>query len=289
MLAIDTNTNSNFAVLRDSIVRWPKISVITPSYNQAHFIEETIRSVLGQNYPNLEYIIIDGRSTDHSVDIIRSYADHLHYWVSEPDKGQSDALNKGFAMASGDILTWLNSDDYYAPNTLFKIASCFLDNRFDFIAGSSTMIDEQGAVIQKLFTPVVTPRSLMQYWKPHFCPPQPSIFFSRNSFQMLGPIDSSLHYAMDFDLWMRAARRFPFKIIPDNLSFYRVHRKSKTGSDDGLLKFIPEWKQVISAHLKNEPIGFRCGYFVRELTASAVRSYNGNAYVQRLRSLFNHA
>ena len=104
------------------IIEWPKISVITPSYNQAEFLEQTVKSVVAQNYPNLEYIVIDGGSDDGSIQILEQNNDHIHHWVSEPDKGQSEALNKGFSLATGDIFCWLNSDDQFAPNALRSVA-----------------------------------------------------------------------------------------------------------------------------------------------------------------------
>src|SRR5688572_2633651 len=117
--------------------KYPKISIITPSYNQGEYIEKTILSVLEQNYPNLEYIIIDGGSTDNSTEIIRKYADRITYWISEPDKGQSDAINKGLKLATGDIVNWLNSDDYYEPGALFKVAEAFNNPEVNVFAGRS--------------------------------------------------------------------------------------------------------------------------------------------------------
>ena len=125
---------------------WPKISIVTPSFNQVQFLEETIRSVLLQGYPNLEYIIIDGGSTDGSIDIIKKYSRWLRYWVSEPDSGQSNAINKGFAKASGEIFGYLNSDDLYEPNALKIISSYFMNNSAcNLLAGECTVFDDHGS------------------------------------------------------------------------------------------------------------------------------------------------
>ena len=125
---------------------WPRISIVTPSYNQGQFIEETIRSVLLQGYPNLEYIIIDGGSTDNSVEIIKKYSPWLTYWVSERDRGQSHAINKGFEHASGDILGWLNSDDMLAMGSLRRVAEISVETGCDVLSGACAMIDENAAL-----------------------------------------------------------------------------------------------------------------------------------------------
>ena len=109
-------------------MNYPRISIVTPSFNQGKYIEQTIQSVLSQNYPNLEYIIIDGGSTDGTVEIIKKYEQQLTYWISEPDKGQTDAINKGFAKCTGEIFNWINSDDYYSPNSLHIVAEVFSEN-----------------------------------------------------------------------------------------------------------------------------------------------------------------
>ena len=130
----------------------PKISIVTPSYNQAEFLERTILSVLNQNYPNLEYIIIDGGSTDSSAEIIKKYERYLTYWVSEPDDGQADAINKGFAKATGDILAWLNSDDLYLPGALLKVKESFQNAGIAFLYGHSILVDKEDRVIRILYT-----------------------------------------------------------------------------------------------------------------------------------------
>src|ERR1035437_4288596 len=128
---------------------YPKISVITPSFNQGKYLESTIKSVLEQDYPNLEYIVIDGGSEDNSVEIIKKYEKHLAYWESVKDKGQSHAINKGFAIATGEILAWLNSDDTYEQNAIYNIAEWFRKYpELDFIYGDVNIIDEKGAVLQ---------------------------------------------------------------------------------------------------------------------------------------------
>lgn len=250
--------------LFDSHKYWPKISIITPSYDQGHYLEQTIRSVLLQNYPNLEYIIIDGGSTDNSVELIRKYSPWISYWVSEPDKGQSEALEKGFKKASGDIAAWINSDDYYEKDAFYKIALHYQQHHFSFLCGACQMIDPNHHLIQELRTPVISYKSLLQYWKPHFCPPQPSIFFKTAILRELGYFDTSLRYAMDFDLWLKASRKYRFHCIPDNLSYYRVHTESKTGSAGGLRKFIPEWKRVIGRSLHHQSLFTRSAWYLSE-------------------------
>jgi glycosyltransferase involved in cell wall biosynthesis len=227
---------------------WPKISIITPSYNQGEYLEQTIRSVLDQKYPNLEYIIIDGGSTDNSIDIIRKYEKSLDYWVSERDSGQSEALEKGFAKATGEIAAWINSDDYYEEDCFFKVAYAYREKAFAFFCGSCQMIDQKGNEIRQLRTEKITYRSLIRYWKPHFCPPQPSLFFKRAVLEELGGFDRSLRYAMDFAIWLKASRQYKFQHTPENMSYYRVHPASKTGQ--GLRHFVPEWKMLIDRSLR---------------------------------------
>jgi glycosyltransferase involved in cell wall biosynthesis len=247
-------------------VEWmPKISIITPSYNQGKFLEKTILSVLGQNYHELEYIIIDGGSTDDSVDIIEKYSKYLKYWISEKDKGQTHAINKGLKIATGDIIGWINSDDFYEKETLHKIANLYKSNGFDLVSGSCTMVDEKYSTIQKLETPQINFNTLLKYWKPHFCPPQPSIFFRKEVFQALGYLDQSLHFGMDYDYWLKAAQQFKFTTIPDNLSYYLVHNESKTGSDIGFHRFVPEWKMIIKRELKQQPLNVRLNYNLAHL------------------------
>jgi glycosyltransferase involved in cell wall biosynthesis len=265
-------TEETDPMIYSSQINWPKISIITPSYNQGQFLEQTIRSVLLQHYPNLEYIIIDGGSTDQSVTIIRKYSQWIHYWISEEDDGQSDALNKGCRLASGEIITWLNSDDYYEKNTLFKVAMYYLKPGFSFFCGACRMIDQQGKFIQHLFTREISYASLLKYWKPHFCPPQPSMFFKRAVLRELGDFNTDLKYTMDFDLWLKASKKYSFLVITDNLSCYRIHNNSKTGSAGGLRKFVPEWKMLIRKSLKQEPVMVKLKYYIHEKLSVALNS-----------------
>ena len=243
---------------------WPKISVITPSYNQGGYLEQTIRSVLQQQYPNLEYIIIDGGSTDESVSVITRYSNQLNYWISEPDNGQSDALNKGCKMATGEIIAWINSDDFYEKDALFKVAIAYKKTGFDFFCGACHMIDQDGNFLQRLYTPVISYRTLIKYWQPHFCPPQPSMFFKRQLLHELGYFDQALKYTMDFDIWLKASQRHSFLVSHETLSFYRVHTHSKTGSTGGLKKFVPEWKMLIKKSLQQQPLPVQYDFYMNE-------------------------
>ena len=203
---------------------WPRITVVTPSYNQGRFVEETIRSVLLQGYPNLEYIVVDGGSTDGSVDIVQDYEDHLTYWVSEPDSGQSDAINKGWARATGDILAWLNSDDVYARGALSRAAT-FLSGHPDVgaVYGDSQYIDEVG---NPLYMHPARPFDYLAMLGKGFIP-QPSSFVRRSVIDHTGALDVGLQYSLDFDLWMRVGLVTQVAYVRETLSWFRVQPRMK--------------------------------------------------------------
>lgn len=211
-------------------MKYPKISIVTPSYNQGKFLEKTILSVLDQGYPNLEYLIFDGGSSDDSMDIIKKYQDRLAYWVSESDRGQSHALNKGFERASGDIVAWLNSDDYYVAGALFAVAEAFAANPdAGAVVGGGEMVDEAGLLIPHNEPGAITIESLLNWSAAFFC--QPSCFFSYKAWSACGPLDENLHYAMDLDLWFKIASRFNFVRIDQVLSVSLVHADAKTAAN----------------------------------------------------------
>lgn len=209
---------------------WPKISIVTPSFNQAQYLEETIRSVLLQGYPNLEYIIIDGGSTDGSVEIIKKYEPWLTYWVSEPDRGQSHAINKGIAQAKGEILFWLNSDDFCLPNSFKYAALAFLCNpSVNLVSGHTVVIDEAGLQIGVW-------RSSFSTWEDvavcqHNFIRQSSTFFKRDLFLKLGMINEDLYIAMDTELLIRFTKHYPPLILDEFLTTFRVHKLAKSQSN----------------------------------------------------------
>lgn len=185
----------------------PKISIITPSYNQGQYIEETIRSVLLQNYPNLEYIIIDGGSTDNTIDIIKKYEPYLTYWVSEPDRGQTHAINKGLAKATGDIIAYLNSDDYYLPNTFFKVVESFRSfPDVDLFHGRCRYVNETGEKIGEQFASVSKFEEIIDLWgvwwqKQQFV--QPEVFWTKRITEKIGLFNEDLYFVMDYEYWCR--------------------------------------------------------------------------------------
>ena len=219
--------------MSSSELNLPKISVITPSYNQAQFIEQTIQSVLSQGYPNLEYIVMDGGSTDGTLEILRKYADHL-YWVSEPDRGQSHAINKGFARASGDVLAFLNSDDLYEPGALLSVGSYFAAHPEVFwLTGWCRTIDAQGKEIRRLSTwykmfwllfRSYTVLLVLDYIS------QPATFWRREVIDKVGGFDESLHYAMDYDYSLRVGKYYKLSVLNHFIARFRVHAFSKAGA-----------------------------------------------------------
>jgi glycosyltransferase involved in cell wall biosynthesis len=220
---------------------WPRISVVTPSFNQGEFLEQTIRSVLLQGYPNLEYIIIDGGSSDMSVEIIEKYAPYLAYWVSESDRGQSHAINKGFERSTGEIMCWLNSDDYYLPNTLITVAeNLAADTGNSAIVGHCVQVFADGRPSISYEGKYENLQRLLQFWKGYQMH-QSAIFWRREVFEKIGFLNEKQHYIMDFDYWVRIARHFEFKNINRELACFNYHENAKTG--DGFVKYSQELRR----------------------------------------------
>ena len=221
----------------------PKISIITPSYNQGSFIEKTILSVLNQDYKNIEYIIVDGGSTDNSVEIIKKYSDYLSYWISEPDNGQSEAINKGFKMASGDYIGWINSDDFYTDGAISNLVNS-IDNDSVLYYGilgycmSDGKHDRLEAVDEK-----ITFESIL---KGKSCTSQPGSFYKRDALQDVGYLDECLNFVMDTDLWLKLLKNGKACFIPHVMAYIRAHSDSK--SCNKKLSDIKESQEVFIKH-----------------------------------------
>ncbi len=240
----------------------PLVSIVTPSYNQAAYLEATIRSVLSQDYPYIEYIIVDGGSTDGSLDIIQRYADRLAWWVSEPDAGQTDAINKGFARASGEILAWLNSDDTYEPGAI-RAAATFLQQHptVGLVYGDANYIDEAGQVIGRFPAAQTDYRRLLQGYV-HI--PQQAAFFRAALWRQVAPLDPSFYFAMDYDLWVRLARITTLHYLPGQVwANFRLQSQAKSVAEDD--RCWPEMLRVYTRERGHKPGIIHFKYLIRRL------------------------
>jgi glycosyltransferase involved in cell wall biosynthesis len=205
---------------------FPKISIVTPSYNQGRFIETTIQSVLSQNYPNLEYFVMDGGSTDETVKILKRYESRFTFWTSEKDGGQSHAINKGFARSTGDILAWINADDIYLKDSFAYAARFFREHpRTMMLYGGWQVVDEGGRVIESR---KARKFDLREAFFEDSLIGQPAVFFRKEFFQKIGWLDEALQYVMDYDLWLRGAMKVEMRRTPRALAAFRRHQSQKT-------------------------------------------------------------
>ncbi len=240
----------------------PLVSIITPSFNQAHYLEATIQSVLGQDYPRIEYLIVDGGSTDGSVDIIQKYLSKIAWWISERDKGQTDAINKGFARAKGDIFAWLNSDDTYNPGAVSAGVKYLTEHpEVGMVYSDCNYVDEEGRVIGQ-FPAAQTDYQRLRQGYVHI--PQQTMFFRAKYWQELGPLDPSFYFAMDYDLWTRIARQAPLKYVQGQTwANFRIHGSGKTTAADDRC-----WPEMLRVHYRDGGSFFStivAKYYLRKL------------------------
>jgi glycosyltransferase involved in cell wall biosynthesis len=227
----------------------PKISIVTPSYNQGQYIDETIKSVLAQDYPNIEYIVVDGASTDNTVEILKGYGKRIR-WISEKDNGQTEAIKKGFELSTGEFIAWLNSDDLYLPGAVSRVMDFFKNHPgAAMVYGKSYYIDEHGTRVGEYPTGPVDTKRLPEF--NFIC--QPSAFFTREAFVSAGALDEGLHYSMDYDLWLRMSKKYELDYIEDYLSLYRLHAESKTVAEHHQIKQTRETLDLTLKYFNRAP------------------------------------
>ena len=218
----------------------PLVTIVTPSLNQGNYIRATIDSILSQNYPNLEYWVIDGGSNDETLEILRSYGERIH-WVSEADEGQSNAVNKGWLRAHGEILGWVNADDVLLPGALHHVVKSFDEEETCAVVyGGCFYIDAQGKTLGEYPTYAYDYATLLIEAENFI--PQPATFVRHQAAKKVGLLDESLHYVMDFDFWLRLGARYNFCYLPTPLAALRIHGATKTGTT--IARFAPELERV---------------------------------------------
>ncbi len=249
----------------------PLVSIITPSFNQAPFLEATLQSVLDQTYPRIEYGVVDGGSTDGSVEILRRYADRLAWWVSERDSGQTAAINKGFGRAGGQILAWLNSDDVLYPHAVAEaVAALEQHPEAGMVYGDADYVDTDGRVLGR-FPGARTDYRRLRRGYVHI--PQQAAFFRSRLWRLTGPLDETFHFAMDYDLWVRIAAVSPLAYVPRPWAGFRLHPAGKTTTHDDLC-----WPEMMRVHRR-----MGGGWFSRMNLRYQIRRAAGPLWPLRLR------
>jgi glycosyltransferase involved in cell wall biosynthesis len=241
----------------------PKVTIVTPSFNQGWSIEGTIRSVLFQGYPNLEYIIMDGGSTDETIEIIKKYERWVSYWVSEPDCGQADAIAKGFGRATGDIIAWINSDDWYLSGAFFSASNAFLvDKDLGMIYGDCKIYDRDGAFAQLMTVPEFDSDLLKftDYIR------QPASFFRRSAYEKIGGLDIRLNWCMDWDLWLRFSKLIQIRKVDYTFAAARIYKENKSLSGDQR-----RYAELLHLFFKNGIYNSAVLFFILEYLARSLR------------------
>lgn len=280
------------------MTEWPRITLVTPSFQQGRYLQATIDSVLSQGYPNLEYRIMDGGSRDESVGIIRRHAQHLDCWVSEADAGQSDALIKGFANATGEIMNWLNADDLLRPGALHAVAQAWRQRPTALIVGEDDQFTLDPGMAVGHFSPSghVAPDCL-RFWSGRFRYHQPPTFFSRAAYLQAGGLRADLHYVMDFDLYCRMLLlpNTEVQLLPQTLTAFRLHPEAKTArSKAGFLRELRAvsrslWPVAWNHADETEDMNRYCAECSVYQAAEAVRAGDIRALLQAARAALGYA
>lgn len=224
----------------------PLVSIVTPSFNKGPYIEETILSIRNQTYKNIEHIVIDGGSTDETLSILKKYSNNL-VWISEPDLGQSDAINKGWKLAKGDIIAYLNADDTYLPDAVGIAVNFFLKHpETGMIYGDGILSDEKGRFLMNFTAGEFNLKNLI------FCQDnilQPAVFLRKTVFETIGDVDADLHLAMDLDYWIRTGLRYKVNYIPQQLATAKIYQDAK--SSEQMHKYVKEYEHILEKAFSN--------------------------------------